>query len=221
VIAPFLWRRGIGRIDILILSHPHPDHANGLASLVDSFEVGEIWTNGQETTQPGTLRLMELAARRGIPVRLPDARQLVGVTIETLGPVDPDGRLGVDSAASENDNSVVVRLGYAGRYLLFPGDLEAEGEAALISRDAERLHADVLKVPHHGSRTSSTLAFLEAVRPRLAVFSVGDRNRWGFPHPSVVERYQELGTQQLRTDRDGAITVTIHAGGRIDVVRAR
>src|SRR4029078_11547048 len=96
VIAPFLWRRGIRRIDLLVLSHPHPDHANGLATLVDEFSVGEVWTNGQETQQPGTVALLAAEAWRRGPPGHPRALTLGGASIEPLWPFDDTGALATD-----------------------------------------------------------------------------------------------------------------------------
>jgi competence protein ComEC len=205
VLTPLLRRRGVRRIDLMVLSHPHPDHANGLATLVDRFPVGEIWTNGQETRQPGTLRLLAAAARRGVPVSRPRPLELGGVRIESLHEPRP--------GYSENDSSIVLRLSHGGRALLLPGDAEAAAEAALVARGGA--HADVLKVPHHGSRTSSSDAFLDAVAPAVAVASLGARNRWRFPRPEVVARYAARRISFHRTDQEGAVTVTIDAGGRI------
>jgi competence protein ComEC len=217
VIAPFLWRRGIRRLDVVILSHPHPDHANGLAFLVEHFPVGEVWTNGAETAQPGTVRLLQVAARRGVPIGAPRSIDLGGARLRPLAPLDAAGRIAVDAARSENDNSLVIQLDYRGHKLLFPGDLEAEGEAALVDAAGAGLASDVLKVPHHGSRTSSTDTLLDAVRPHVAVFSVGERNRWGFPHPTVLARYAARGVRALRTDRDGAVTVAVSGRGALTV----
>ena len=214
VLAPFLWRQGIRHIDLIVLSHPHPDHANGLGFLVENFAVGEVWTNGQPTTQPGTVRLLAAAAQRGVPVRLPRPLELAGVRLVPL-----TGMSGADPAASENDNSLVLALEYAGRRLLFAGDLEADGEAALLATGG--LRADVLKVPHHGSRTSSTEPFVAAVHPSLAVISVGERNRWGFPNPAVVARYLAAGARVLRTDTDGAVAVSLSADGKLQAGPAR
>ena len=215
VIAPFLWRRAIRRIDLIVLSHPHPDHANGLATLVDQFDVGEVWTNGQETSQPGTVALLAAAARRHVPVVVPHATELGGATVRPLWPRDEHGTLAVDSARGENDNSLVVAVGWRGRSLLFAGDLEAEGEAALLARAGPALAADVVKVPHHGSKTSSTASFVAATHPGIAVISVGERNRWGFPNPGVTARWRGSGARVLRTDRDGGITITVDQHGRV------
>jgi competence protein ComEC len=214
VVAPFLWRRGIRRIDLIVLSHPHPDHANGLGFLVEHFAVGEVWTNGEETSQPGTVRLLQAAAERGVPVGLPRPLELGGARLVPLA-----GAAGPDAARSENDNSLVLAVEHGGRRLLFAGDVEADAEAALIANGG--VAADVLKVPHHGSRTSSTAPFLAAVHPQIAVISVGDHNRWGFPHPSVLARYAAAGARVLRTDLDGAIAVTVTAGGTIGAGPAR
>jgi competence protein ComEC len=219
VIAPFLWRRGIRRIDLVVLSHPHPDHANGLPFLVDNFAVGEVWTNGQETAQPGTVALLAAAGRHGVPLGVPRPLDLGGARLEPLAPLDDAGRLDVDPARGENDNSLVVALGWRGRRILFAGDLEAEGEAALLARagpaPGSLAASDVVKVPHHGSKTSSTADFVAATHPTLAVISVGEHNRWGFPNAGVTLRWRDAGARVLRTDRDGGVTVTIDRHGQV------
>ncbi|HEX8950220.1 MAG TPA: DNA internalization-related competence protein ComEC/Rec2, partial [Polyangia bacterium] len=215
VIAPFLWRRGIRRIDLLVLSHPHPDHANGLPTLVEQFPVGELWTNGQPTEQPGTVALLAAAARRQVSVGAPRPIELGGATLRPLWPYDDGGELAVDPARGENDNSLVVAVGWRGRSLLFAGDLEAEGEAALLARAGPPVAADVVKVPHHGSKTSSTAEFVAATHPSIAVISVGERNRWGFPNPGVTARWRDAGARVWRTDRDGGVTVTVDKRGRV------
>jgi len=221
VVAPFLWRRGIRRIDLIVLSHPHPDHANGLASLVEQFEVGELWTNGQPTAQPGTVALLAAAARRHVLVGAPRPIDLGGAAVAARWPYDERGLFGTDAARGENDNSLVVDVAWGGRHILFAGDLEAEGEAALLARAGPSLTADVVKVPHHGSKTSSTAPFVAATHPRIAVISVGERNRWGFPNPGVMARWRAAGAELLRTDRQGGVTVTIDEGGRVGAAGAR
>jgi competence protein ComEC len=215
VIAPFLWRRGIRHIDLIVLSHPHPDHANGLATLVEQFPVGEVWTNGQSTEQPGTVALLSAAARRHVPVAAPRALDLGGASVRPLWPFDEHDALAVDAARGENDNSLVVAVGWRGRSLLFAGDLEADGEAALLARAGLSLAADAVKVPHHGSKTSSTAELVAATHPSIAVISVGERNRWGFPNPAVVARWCGAGARVMRTDRDGGVTVTVDERGRV------
>jgi len=116
-----------------------------------------------------------------------------------------------------NDNSLVVALRYRGRTLLFTGDVEAEGEAELVAAGIGR--ADVVKVPHHGSPTSSTEALIAATRPGLAVISCGRGNSFGFPSREVVDRWRDAGAEIARTDRDGAITVTIDLQGALAIDR--
>ncbi len=120
---------------------------------------------------------------------------------------------------SVNDASLVLRVAFGGRSVLFPGDLEADGEGELVGRGeaGEPVRADVLKVPHHGSRTSSTPELLEAVHPEWAVMSLGWRNQFHFPAAEVVARYAGISAHVLRTDRDGAITLRVTPLGAISV----
>jgi competence protein ComEC len=159
--------------------------------------------------------LLAAAARRHVPVVPPHPVALGGATIDPLWPYDYDGAFGVDVARNENDNSLVVRVGWRGRHLLFAGDIEAEGEAGLIARAGPDVAADVVKVPHHGSKTSSTAPFVAATHPAIAVVSVGERNRWAFPNPRVVARWRGAGAELMRTDRDGGVTVTIDENGQV------
>ena len=214
VVAPFLWRRGIRSIDLLVLSHPHPDHANGLPFLVENFPVGEIWTNGQESALPALARLRAAAVARQVPFGEPRPIDLGGARLAPLAPLDDRGGVAADPAWSENDNSLVLEVAYRGRRLLLTGDVERDAESQLAARAGP---TDVVKVPHHGSRTSSTAPLVQAVHPGLAVISVGARNRWGFPHPGVVARWTEAGARILRTDRDGAVTVRVSGGGALSV----
>jgi competence protein ComEC len=118
---------------------------------------------------------------------------------------------------------LVLRVAFAGRALLFPGDLEADGEGELVGRRAlgQTVAADILKVPHHGSRTSSSDELLDAVAPKLAVISLGWHNQFHFPAPEVLARYAAEGARVLRTDRDGAVTVSVAADGTLNVVCER
>jgi competence protein ComEC len=218
IVEPFLRARGIGRLQIVALSHPHPDHLNGLFRVLDRFEVGAFWSSGDDGHNPEYQRLLALARERGIPTRQAVVTALGGARIEPLGPY-VDDRIGAPVGLSVNDASLVLRVGFAGRALLFPGDLEADGEGELVGRRdlGQSVSADVLKVPHHGSRTSSSDELVAAVAPRLAVMSLGWHNQFHFPAPEVLARYAAAGARVLRTDRDGAVTVTIAAGGTFTV----
>jgi competence protein ComEC len=223
IVEPFLRARGITRLELVALSHPHPDHLNGLVRVLERFDVGALWTSGDDGHNPEYARLLEIARRRRVPAPVPAAAALGGARVEPLGPfvAAPGGgeHIGPVEGLSVNDGSLVLRVAFAGRAALFAGDLEADGEGELAGRRAvgQAVAADVLKVPHHGSRTSSTPELLDAVAPALAVISLGWRNRFHFPAPEVVARYHARGTRVLRTDRDGAITVMLRASGALDV----
>ncbi len=222
IVEPFLRARGIDRIEVVALSHPHPDHLNGLFRILQRFPVGAFWSSGDDGHNPEYRRLLATAVARQVPTAPPRGRALGAAWIEPLAPFVGDV-IAPPPGLSVNDASLVVRVAFAGRAALFPGDLEADGEGELAGGSAvgRRAAADLLKVPHHGSRTSSSDELLDAVRPRLAVMSLGWRNQFHFPAPEVVARYAARGIQALRTDRDGAITVSIEPDGVIQVGCAR
>jgi competence protein ComEC len=218
IVEPFLRARGIVRIDLVALSHPHPDHLNGLRRILKRFPVGALWTSGDDGKNPEYGRLLDLARGRGVATPVPAFRPLGGAALEPLGPFVGDA-IAAPPGLTVNDASLVLRLAFGGRAVLFPGDLEADGEGELVGRRAlgQTVAADVLKVPHHGSRTSSSDELVDAVAPALVVISLGWRNHFHFPAGEVVARYAARGATVLRTDRDGAVTVTIAPDGRLDV----
>jgi competence protein ComEC len=221
----------LARIDLAILSHPHPDHYLGLAGL--EAPIGELWSAAEapaaapamRTALPGFAAIAaELAARgtRLVHPRLGVARTTAGVELTVWAPryqatADAAPACAADPVRTVNDNSLVVTVRYRGRTILFTGDVEAEGEAELVA--AGLGHVDVVKVPHHGSPTSSTAPLVAATRPGLAVISCGPANSFGFPAPDVVDRWRAAGAEVARTDRDGAITVTVHDDGRLERAR--
>jgi competence protein ComEC len=224
IVEPFLRARGICRVDLVVLSHPHPDHLNGLRRILRRFPTGALWTSGDDGRNPAYADLLALARAGGVPTPVPAPRPLGAARLEPLGPfvaragaADGGDVIGPPPGLSVNDASLVLRLEMAGRAVLFPGDLEADGEGELVGRRAvgQRVAADVLKVPHHGSRTSSGEELVDAVRPALAVISLGWRNRFHFPAAEVLDRYAARDVAVLRTDRDGAVTVTIEPDGGV------
>jgi competence protein ComEC len=205
---PELRARRRSRIDVMVLSHPHPDHFTGLESVIRAVEVGEFWDTGQGLAQgagPTYARIRALLAEKGVPVRGPaelcGARRRGGARVEVVSPC-PAFRPGMGA----NDNSLVIRLVWGERAFLFTGDAEHEAEQILLERQVA-LQADFLKVGHHGSRTSSSPAFLDAVAPRIATMSTGVRNRFGHPHAPTLVKLAERGILALRTDRYGGIRI--------------
>jgi competence protein ComEC len=203
-VAALLAARRRTRLAAVVLSHPHPDHFGGLASALARARVHEFWDTGQGEAEGGAgayaAVLADLRARQVPIFRPPElcgTRTLGGATIEVLAPCP-----GPVPDRGANDNSFVIRLRYGRRALLFMGDAEHTEEAELSAAD---VRADVLKVGHHGSRTSSTPAFLARVQPEAAVISCGVRNRFGHPHASTLEHL--AGIRVFRTDRDGAVVV--------------
>jgi competence protein ComEC len=208
------------RIDLLVITHGHPDHYGGLPDLIGEIEIGELWVNGQlliEEQDGAMAQLVSSAMARGTRVRF--APELCsrnprfgGADLEVLWPCPR-----YDAALGLNDNSIVIRLAFGRRSFLLTGDLERDSERLLVA--AGRLQrSDVLKVAHHGSRTSTSPAFLSTVRPSLAVISSGAGNRYGHPSPEVVERLREAGARVLRTDVHGGVIITTD-GERLEIRR--
>lgn len=207
VVLPTLRARRRSFVDVVLLSHPHPDHYGGLATGTSRVRVGAMWDVGEApAADVGHARLLASMRARGAdvvgPARLCGVHDVGGARIEVLAPCP-----GPDPDASTNDNSLVVRISFGRRSVLFAGDAERGAEARLVAAGRD-LHADVLKVGHHGSRTSSSPAWLAAVSPRVAVISSGVRNRFGHPHPATLLALARAGPRIYRTDRDGAVTVT-------------
>jgi competence protein ComEC len=221
VVAPFLWNRPVAALDAVAVSHGDADHAGGIPAVLGHFRVGEVWETGR--WPEGTAGARAAIERSGVRRRQLAAGQrlwLGEVLITVLGP-EPG-----PPAQRINDESLVLRLDWRGFAMLLAGDIGAGGEAGLADRGAP-LRAHVLKVAHHGSRSSTSAGFLEAVRPRVALVSAGRRNPFGHPSPAVLARLAGAGARVYRTDRDGAIVLetdgaTLHvtrwAGRRVDAI---
>lgn len=203
-VVPQLRRRG-GPLALFILTHPHADHIGGAASVTRALRPQQVYDAGFVLGQTGYRELLETIASRDIPwqrVRPGATHELDGIAIDFLAP-DSAWAAGRDDP---NDASTVVRVRIGALRFLLMGDAEAGEEAWLLDRlGAEALQATVLKVGHHGSRTSTTPAFLDAVRPRVALVSVGANNGYGHPNPEVMQRLATQGATVLRTDQLGSV----------------
>lgn len=213
VVAPFLWHERIKNIDTVILTHPHPDHLNGLIFILKNFNVREVWSNGRNSTALSYRDFMGTLKEKHIPHRFASEEEaplnMNGVTIRIL---NPSGSLNSDDDNSQaydftNDSSLVVKLTFGKVGFLFSADISCRSEARLLKENQD-LASQVLLVPHHGGFKSSSIPFLQRVCPRIAVISCGKDNIYNLPHPDVLTRYQKIGATILRTDRNGAITIT-------------
>lgn len=204
VVSPYLWSRGVKRLDVVALTHAHHDHLDGLHAVIANFRVRELWIGRDEETPAFESLLSEARAHGVAIVHKTQGEQFYwdGIRGDVLWPpVEPS------VSEASNDDSLVLRISDGAMRFLLPGDAQQKVEDLLVEQHAP-LDATFLKVPHHGSKTSSTDAFLAAVAPRVAVVSVGEGNAFGHPVASVVERYARAGVRLLRTDRDGAVTAS-------------
>jgi competence protein ComEC len=216
LLVPFLRREGIERIDVMVLSHPHPDHGNGLVAVARAFEVGELWHSGAPDSAP---ILAPLLAALSPTTRVRATPELLGehrlgdVNVQVLAPA-PTERTPRYPELGENDNSLVLRVCLGETCALWPGDVEALGEGLLLeSTPPEALRAQLVKAAHHGSSTSSTEAFVRATGARHVVFCTGRDNAFFFPHGDVIERWQAAGARTWDTAVHGLLRATLGPNG--------
>lgn len=197
ILVPSLRAQGLTRLDALVLTHDDLDHTGGAASVLQTLPVGRVYSSLPD----GHALLRERTAQ--LPCRDGQGWEWDGIRFRFL---HPEG-LAASKKTHDNDLGCVLRIEAGAHSVLLAADIEKASEARLLAQHPESLRADVLVVPHHGSRTSSTPGFVAAVHPRHAVFTVGYRNRYGHPKEEVVARYREIGSEVLRSDVDGAILI--------------
>ena len=205
VVSPFLWKKGIKRIDYLVLTHAHPDHLNGLKAVARNFRIKEFWEAFSPNQNASYADFKKLLHPSVIQKR------------KFRGNTSQEGQVHIDVLHPEkdypyvpsihNDQSLVLRITYGQIALLLTGDIETRAEQDILKTNA-LIESQVLKCPHHGSYSSSSEPFLQKVRPHQALISVGEGNRYGFPDPEVLTRYREIGAQVYRTDLHGAIEIS-------------
>ena len=203
IVVPYLRASGIRSLDGLIVSHDDLDHSGGALAVLQAVPVKQLFSPLSDVHP-----ISEAAPHRRCSAG--QRWEWDGVTFEML---HPQAESYNDFGLKDNDRGCVLRIVSPFGSVLLPADIERRSEQRILRESRERLSAEVLIAPHHGSRTSSTPDFVRAVAPRLVIFSVGYRNRFGHPHPAVVRRYREQGGERIRTDLAGALMVRISAAG--------
>lgn len=206
VVSEFLWEKGYSSVDYLVATHADADHVQGLVDVARNFHIGKLFIGAAPGNEShDLLELLSELQKHSVPIQAMNAGDQLtigGVQIDFLNPDATN-----TATASDNNGSVVMKLSLGERSFLLTGDIEREAEFAIVHRN-DRLHADVLKVAHHGSRTSSTAEFVNAVSPTIAVISVGRRSRFGHPHREVVEGWVNAGAKVGTTGESGTITIS-------------
>lgn len=206
-LVSYLQSQGVSDIEVLVLTHPHADHVGGLVEVVESLEVDQALTNCQPYSTDIYQAFLDLLVSEGIPiVCVQDGDAFAWGAYVSAVALHPPGPPMSGTGADLNNNSVVLRITYGTIDFLFTGDVESEAEAAILGR-APALDAEILKVAHHGSESSSTMAFLTAVSPLEAIISVGGSNPYGHPSAQAIERLQDVHATLYRTDLHGTIVV--------------
>lgn len=214
-LLPLLVDRGIRHVDVVVLTHAHPDHCGGLPAVLRRLDVGEVWISPRRFRGDCAGRMLEAISARRVPVRLIRGGERTTLGSMRIAALTADRTF---KRSAENNASIVLRLVAGGRRILLTGDIEKEAEALLT--ETYDLRADILKVAHHGSHTSTTEPLLDAVRPRLALISCGRHNLFGHPHANVLAALVAHGVRTRRTDLEGTIDVEL-ATPRLTVFAGR
>jgi len=217
LVAPFLWQHYVRRFDLVALTHMHPNHARGLVSILRLFPAQHLLTNGSPATSEYVRDLLTAGQRRGTRQHTaqegPRQWQWERLQVTVLAPPDTSTEQHTAwTPRNENDRSLVLRLQYGTVRLLLTGDIEQATERWLLAQGVD-VRADILQVPHHGSKTSTSLAFVQQVQPRLGIISTGADNPYGHPHAQVLHVLAQQGIEVWRTDEHGAITITSDGTG--------
>lgn len=215
-LKPYLLRNGVNKIDAAFVTHLHEDHYGGIKALADDGMIEMIGTFDANRLAEEKTEVEYLYLHRGYSVNLDE-----DISLEVISP-EPESdevyRNMLENKEDENRMSLIMKVKYKGITLLVTGDIDEDGEAELVREYGSELSCDIMKVPHHGSKYSSSEAFVDAVDPVLAVFQVG-RNNYGHPTEDAMSRYRERGCEIVRNDRDGAIGLVLNEDKTFEVIK--
>lgn len=215
ILLPYLLDRGIATVDYIIVSHFDSDHCDGLNAVVENIKVKNIIISKQCEISEEYVKLISLANRKNVNIIICKTNDNIKIdkytNIEIL--------YASESAKDLNNGSIVCKLRYKGFSMLFTGDIEEVTENEIVKKyiKSTKLQADVLKVAHHGSKTSTTSNFLELVKPKIALIGVGEDNTFGHPNVAVIKRLQDIGAKIYRTDEEGEIILKVNGKGKIHI----
>lgn len=204
---------GVKDLGLVVATHPHADHIGGLKEVIEGFDVGLFWAPDAYSTSSTFSKLLDAIEKKGLALTVPST----GETF-SMAPEGPSLKVLYPGASQPNDMnlaSLIIKAEFEGQGVILTGDAEKESEEALLEsvQDTSGLEATLLKAGHHGSHTSSSEAFLKAVKPSYAVISCGKDNDYGHPHKEILERFSNMGVTVWRTDLNGRITALINASG--------
>ena len=206
---------GCSKLDYVVATHPHSDHIGGLSEVINHFDIGEIYMPKAVSTSKTYERLLTAVSDKNLQINTAKAGKSIyssdELKIDIIAPIH-------DAYDDINNYSVVIKISYGSNSFLFTGDAEALVENELLENNYSQLNCDVLKVGHHGSNSSSTLNFLEAVSPTYSVISCGEGNSYGHPHSETLMRLADVGTFVYETDRDGTVTINCDGADNFEVV---
>ena len=218
----YLKQYGVSTISKVIVTHPHADHIGGMLAVFQTAEIEDIYDDGVPTTTNTYRTYLKNIKAKNIRYHKVGAGDTIplfdGVNFEVLAPVKV--LKNERGEADLNNNSVAGRLVYGNFAMMFTGDAESEEEKTMLDSGAA-MKCDVLKVGHHGSRTSSSRAFIKAVAPKVGIISLGAGNSYGHPHAKTLKTMEKYNVEILRTDRDGTVTVTTTGSGDFQIQKQR
>lgn len=215
IVVPFLLDLGVREIDTMILTHSHNDHLEGLIDIVNNFKVNNLVYGVYDENNPDFKGLIKLCKTRGIIINsVVDGNNIKFTNDITLSILNPQRNV---VYMEQNDNSVVTRLNYGRRSIMFTGDISQNIDNSFNDKTSKDiLKCDILKVAHHGSKTSSSIELLDNIKPKFSIISVG-KNMFGHPNKDVLQRLENINSKVYRTDKDGAITIRIYKNGEMKI----